>query len=159
MTVRLARPEDEPRVRALAQRLDEGGLPRWRDPAPLARSMARSEAQFFNPPSEDWVLLVWADAADVPQGFAQAMMDKEFFSGDPLGHLLFLVTDADHEGQGIARQLVAAVEAWARGRGATGLLLYVFATNTGARRAYHRLGFEEDMVTMVRPIGPAEAAG
>lgn len=156
MRIRLARPEDAPRLHVLAPRLNEGALPAWRDAGPLEQNLAEAEAGFFAP-DENRVLLVAADAADVPQGFAQAMMDREFFSGAPLGHLLFLVTDAAQEGQGIARRLVAAVEDWARARGATGMILYVFATNEGARRAYHRLGFQEDMVTMVRPFAPDSA--
>ena len=156
MRIRRARPEDAPRLHILAQRLNEGALPAWRDAAPLAQNLAEAEAGFFAP-DENRVLLVAADAADVPQGFAQAMMDREFFSGAPLGHLLFLVTDATQERRGIGRQLVAAVEDWARARGATGMILYVFATDEGPRRVYHRLGFQEDMVTMVKPFAPGGA--
>jgi GNAT superfamily N-acetyltransferase len=53
---------------------------------------------------------------------------------------------------------MAGVEDWARGQGASGLLLHVFATNATARAAYHRFGFQEDMVKMVKPLGATVAA-
>lgn len=43
---------------------------------------------------------------------------------------------------GVGRALVAAVEAWARGWGATSLVLWVYRSNRDALRFYRRLGFE-----------------
>jgi aminoglycoside 6'-N-acetyltransferase I len=118
----------------------------------LESNLTKAEDGFFGPAAVEGTLLVCVDDSDAPIGFAQAMMDRDFFSGEPQGHLLFLVTDPAHEGRGVARSLMAAVEAWAREQGATGMLLYVFATNEGARAAYHRFGFQEDMVKMVKPL-------
>lgn len=152
MKIRVARLEDAARIGDLALRLHHGPRPAWRDPAPLSASLARAEAGFFAPPTDDRVLLVCADEADQPIGFAQAMMDQDFFSQEKQGHLLFLVTDQAHERRGVARLLVAAIEDWSRARGATGLLLYVFASDENPRAAYRRFGFQEDMVTMVKPL-------
>ena len=152
MIIRLARPEDVPRLRELAQRLHEGSLPAWRDPAPVSEALAKEEAGLFGPAQADRVLFVCVDDADRPVGYVQAMMDRDFFSQEKQGHLLFLVTDKAHERRGIARSLVAAVEDWSRGQGATGLLLYVFASDDIPRAAYRRFGFEEDMVKMVKPL-------
>jgi len=96
--------------------------------------------------------MVCVDEGDRPIGFAQAMMDKDFFTEEPQGHILFIATDAAHEGRGVARRLVDTIGDWARERGAKGLLLYVFATNERARTAYQRFGFEEDMLKMVKPL-------
>lgn len=153
MNIRIARADDASRIKALAQRLREGPLPAWRDPAPLAASLDQAEAGFFGTEADDRVLLVCVDETDHPIGFAQAMMDQDFFSHETQGHLLFLVTDRAHERRGVARLLVAAVEAWSRARGATGLLLYVFASDEAPRAAYRRFGFQEDMVKMVKPLG------
>lgn len=150
--IRFARPDDRPQLEALMRRLHAERLPAWRDPAPVARNVAAAEAAFFAEDGEDRVLLVCTDVADRAIGYAQAMMDKDFFSGVPQGHLLFLVTDQAQEGRGIARALMSAVEDWASARGATGLMLYVFATNGRARAVYQRFGFEEDMVQMVKPL-------
>jgi GNAT superfamily N-acetyltransferase len=151
MLVRQARAGDEPRVRELADRLNDEALPAWRNPAAMP-SMDKAAELFFSPPSEDYVLMVCVDDGDRPIGFAHAMMDKDFFTEEPQRHVLFIATDATHEGKGVARRLVDAVGDWARDKGATGLLLYVFATNERARAAYHRFGFREDMLKMVRPI-------
>jgi GNAT superfamily N-acetyltransferase len=153
MKIRLARLDDAPRIGALAQRLREGPLPAWRDPAPLSANLDQAEAAFFGPESDDRVLLVCVDDADRPIGFAQAMMDRDFFSQETQGHLLFLVTDQAHERRGVARLLVTATEDWSRARGATGLMLYVFASDDNPRAAYRRFGFQEDMVKMVKPLG------
>jgi GNAT superfamily N-acetyltransferase len=140
------------------KRLRDGSLPAWRHPASLETNLTEAEAGFFGPLAVERTLLVCVDDDDAPIGFAQAMMDKDFFSGAPQGHLLFLVTDRAHEGRGVARSLMAGVEDWARGQGASGLLLHVFATNETARAAYHRFGFQEDMVKMVKPLGATVAA-
>lgn len=152
VTIRVARAEDEPRIRFLLKRFEGEALPAWRDPAPVAESLSRESEKLFNPQPGDFVLMVCVDAEDRPIGVAQAMMDKDHFSEEPQGHLLFLVTDAQHEGKGVARRLVEAVEDWAAERGARGLLLYVFATNLRARAAYERFGFQDDMVKMVKPL-------
>ena len=109
MKIRAARLDDAPRIGALAQRLREGPLPAWRDPAPLSASLDQAEAAFFGPDSDERVLLVCVDEADRPIGFAQAMMDRDFFSQETQGHLLFLVTDQAHERRGVARLLVTGV--------------------------------------------------
>ncbi len=134
------------------KRLRDASLPAWRKPGSLETNLTGAEEGFFGSATVERTLLVYVDDSDAPIGFAQAMMDRDFFSGEPQGHLLFLVTDRAHEGRGVARSLMAAVESWAREQGATGLLLYVFATNENARAAYDRFGFQEDMVKMVKPL-------
>lgn len=152
MRVRVARTEDEPRIRFLLKRFEGESLPSWRDPAPLAGSLEKEATKLFDPPSGDYVLMVCVDEGDRPIGFAQAMMDNDFFTEEPQGHILFIATDAAQEGRGVARRLVDAIGDWAREKGAKGLLLYVFATNERARAAYRRFGFEEDMLKMVKPL-------
>lgn len=44
-------------------------------------------------------------------------------------------------GRGVGRRLVEAVEAWARGWGASSVVLWVFRVNAGAIDFYERLGF------------------
>jgi len=48
---------------------------------------------------------------------------------------------AGWQGAGLGRQMVAAVAAEARARGAGTLYLCVYSVNTGAQRFYERLGF------------------
>jgi ribosomal protein S18 acetylase RimI-like enzyme len=60
------------------------------------------------------------------------------------GHVLEicgLAVDAEHQGRGIARSLLAAGMREARRRGARRLTLKVLATNRGARRLYEGAGF------------------
>ena len=156
MKVRAAVAADTPRLVQLADRFSDEALPAWRRPGSMSSSLDEHKAALASELPEDQTLLVCVTDHNLPVGYAYAMMDKDFFTGELQGHLLFLVTEAEHQRKGVARTLMAAVEEWAQARGATGLLLYVFATNEGARQVYHRLGFQEDMLKMVKPMRGGE---
>jgi ribosomal protein S18 acetylase RimI-like enzyme len=53
-----------------------------------------------------------------------------------------VVTDERHRGKGHARRLLASLNAWAIGLGATGVCLQVEATNEAGRALYDRLGLK-----------------
>lgn len=55
--------------------------------------------------------------------------------------------DAELRRAGIGRQLMDAVESWARQWGATHSVLWVFGTNEPAIRFYRRLGFSVELET------------
>lgn len=52
-----------------------------------------------------------------------------------------LWTSPEHRGRGLGRAIVAALQTWGAGRGATATYLQVEAENTHAREWYRRLGF------------------
>jgi ribosomal protein S18 acetylase RimI-like enzyme len=57
----------------------------------------------------------------------------------------------------VATALAAEVSAWAALRGAEFMTLEVLATNTGARALYDRLGFREESLNLVVPLGELDA--
>lgn len=152
MLTRPANSSDAPRIRELAVRLMDQSLPRWRDPAPLKEKLSEALAAYEGDLPQDHLLLVCEDERGWVAGFAHAGMDADFFSGEAQAHLYYLVTDPACEGKGVGRMLMNAVEEFARDRSATGILLYVFATNDRARSVYERYGFQEDMLKMVKPV-------
>lgn len=158
-SIRTIRPSDRKRLRSLALRLGEQKLPAWRDPEPIRRQARAGQAVFGAPLPRDQVILVAEGTDGAILGYAQIGLDRDHFSGEPMGHVFSLVTDPAAEGQGVASRLLDTAGAWALDHGATGLLLFVFATNDRARALYRRCGFQEDMISMVKPLrrpaGPA----
>jgi GNAT superfamily N-acetyltransferase len=67
--------------------------------------------------------------------------------------------DADHRGQAVGRALIAAVEAWARERGASELASDTGLDNDASLRAHLALGFAEveRTVHLRKPLGTAAA--
>lgn len=152
MLVRTARSADTARIRELAARLMNQSLPRWRDPAPLQEKLHDALAAYDGDMPRDHLLIVCEDERGWIAGFAHAGLDADFFSGETQAHLYYLVTDPSREGTGVGRMLMDAIEEFARDRSASGILLYVFATNERARSVYERYGFQDDMLKMVKPI-------
>jgi diamine N-acetyltransferase len=58
------------------------------------------------------------------------------------GHVEMLVVSHAHRRRGIGRALMAEAAGWARERGASELVLTVWAGNTDAEAFYRRLGYE-----------------
>jgi len=65
------------------------------------------------------------------------------FACKPLVNVHDVVVRASHRGQRVAQQMLAAVEAEARRRGACKLTLEVLSANASALRAYAREGFAD----------------
>lgn len=83
---------------------------------------------------------------DVPVGFAEAALRRDYVNGcdtSPVAFLEGLYVVPEHRRHGIARALVAEVEAWARTRGVSEFASDALLDNT-ANHAFHRaIGFEE----------------
>ena len=58
--------------------------------------------------------------------------------------------------RGVAKALLSAMVAWARDRGAQGLLLNVEVGNADARAVYRRLGFRERSIQLLAELEPLE---
>ncbi len=84
--------------------------------------------------------------------------ERRHFTGETDGYVGELVTAADAEGRGIARELMVAAEEWTRQRGHTRLTLETGAHNHRAREFYRRAGYEEEEVRLARRL-PATDGG
>jgi GNAT superfamily N-acetyltransferase len=78
---------------------------------------------------------VWDDDEIIATGMAVAEAD--------LAGLFEVVTDPSQRGRGLATEVVAALLAWGRARGAATGYLQVMLDNDPALRLYGRLGFTE----------------
>lgn len=95
--------------------------------------------------ARDEALLVAVD----PEGAVRGLLHVQLYDTPPSalmvparrGHLEDLVVAKRSRRRGCGRALMEAGAAWARGRGATELLLTVWAGNARAERFYKKLGY------------------
>jgi aminoglycoside 6'-N-acetyltransferase I len=74
----------------------------------------------------------------------------------PVAFLEGWYVDSAIRGKGVGRQLIEAVETWARRRGLTELASDALLENVGGHRAHERVGFVEVERTVLyrKPLGP-----
>jgi ribosomal protein S18 acetylase RimI-like enzyme len=91
------------------------------------------------------------DALALPAIFAAARVEGTIASvafaaiHDGIASVNLVVTRKEHRRQGLSRQTLAAILAWARENGATGACLGVEATNAPAIALYEALGFRTEL--------------
>lgn len=142
MTIRRATSEDL----ALLEEL-------WREfeaevPEPPHRE-AQAEVELAEIPGylEDGALALLAEEDGLPAGYALAKLESA-----RICFLSDLYVRPVARRRGIARALMASVVAWGAERGADVLTLEVLSSNTDARTMYDRIGFTEEMATLVAPL-------
>lgn len=86
------------------------------------------------------VFLAFVD--DQPAGLAICMEGFSTFACQPLINIHDFAVMPTHRGQGIARELLGAVEQLALARGCCKITLEVLDGNAPARALYHSFGFE-----------------
>lgn len=97
-------------------------------------------------------------------GLAEAAIRTDYVNGtetSPVAYLEGLYVRPDVRGRGVARRLVAAVEAWARGQGCAELASDTQPENTVSQAVHARLGFVETdrAVFFSKRLAPAPAPG
>jgi aminoglycoside 6'-N-acetyltransferase I len=90
--------------------------------------------------------LIARDAGGAAIGFIEATVRRDYVNGcetSPAGFVEGLFVAEDWRGQGVARALVAAVEAWAKARGLRELASDALLDNTQSHAMHEALGFAE----------------
>jgi GNAT superfamily N-acetyltransferase len=132
--IRLATQDDIPAMVALLAQLFAIETDFAIDPAVQARGLTMLLAR------DDAAALVAAANGRVV-GMATVQLTVSTARGGLSAGIEDVVVDAAHRGCGLGRRLIAAVEAWARARGALRLSLLADETNAPALDFYDRLGF------------------
>jgi len=152
--IRPAQPHDEAFLLALTERLSAFPVPPWRTAAEIARSDHRILLQALHHPTAETSVLVAQDVDVGRLGYVFATTRKDYFTGEPHAHVEVLAVEAQAEGRGVARQLMAAVEEWARQRGYRRITLNVFPANERARVLYERLGYQPETIHYHKELSP-----
>lgn len=92
------------------------------------------------------VNLIARDAEGVALGFAEAALRHDYVNGcktSPVAFLEGIFVQPETRGRGVARALVAGVEAWAQERGCTEFASDCAIDNEQSQRMHAALGFAE----------------
>lgn len=155
VTIRAAVASDLPAIAELA-----GRLVRLHHDLDAARFMlvpnvASGYARFFASELEDPNAFICQALLDsVCVGYAYARLEPRNWNDllDACGVLQDLFVSEHARRAGIAKQLVAAVQHWARQRGAPRLVLHTASRNAPARAFFASLGFRETMVEFTQEL-------
>ncbi len=155
-TIRPARPTDEAALRDLTGRLADFPVPAWRTAAEITGADHQILFDALHHSAADTSILVATTATGDVLGCVFSSTRTDYFTGEPHGHVEVLALRAEAEGQGLARRLMDAAEAWARTQGFRRMTLNVFATNIRARGLYSRLGYGEETVHYHKSLSPTK---
>ena len=153
LKVRPASRLDREAVLALIPRLRTFGEVPLRSAGALDAAEYRTIARYFDAGAEGARLWV----AEGPDGqllgaaYAQSLWD--YFTEETHAHLGILMVAQHVARRGVGRALVEAVETWAREQRFRFLTLNVFARNIEARKFYEHVGFDEDTIRYLKPLG------
>lgn len=93
-----------------------------------------------------------AEVNQVPLGFIHVRTRQDDISGEVCGTIPLLAVSPKSQGLGIGKRLVASAEKWAKELGYRLIHLEVFANNSKANAFYGNLGFEPEMVHMIKTL-------
>jgi ribosomal protein S18 acetylase RimI-like enzyme len=147
LTIRPARPDDEPFLMALTPRLADFPLPVWRSAGEIAqgdRQILRDSLSGVLPGSS--ILIAEASPGEERIGYVFATTKHDYFTRVAHAHVEVLAVEANAQGRGVGPALMDAIEQWARGCGYGWVTLNVFDGNLRARALYDRLGYEAETI-------------
>ena len=152
LTLRRARDTDRDVVLALVPRLVSGFTPPpWRQPGAMTPTDLDVISQALASQSDDPVIYV-AEGGDGIVGFIHLTSREDYYRRRRHGHIGDIVVAEGEEGQGIATTLMAKAEEWCRAQGYDWLSLSVFEQNERAERLYRKLGFQRDVIRLLKPL-------
>jgi ribosomal protein S18 acetylase RimI-like enzyme len=150
--IRPASAADRDWILRLAPRLHDFGPPPYRTREVMDRAVVASIDEALSGARPDATVLVAAGASGELLGFIHLHGAKDFFTGEPHGHVSDIVVAPEAEGRGVGQALMAAAEAWARSLGYRLLSLHVFDGNARARAFYRQLGYGADIVKLIKTL-------
>ena len=149
--IRPATAGDDPFILGLAERFTDFELPPGRDRTTTTAGIrADLERHLRERPAASHFFV--AQDEGQPAGFIHLQLIDDFFGAGLLCHVSDLAIAPGHEGRGLAGQLLAFAESFARQHGCVRLTLAVFPGNTRARALYERHGFGVDLLRMGKPL-------
>jgi GNAT superfamily N-acetyltransferase len=84
----------------------------------------------------------------VSSGYAKIKKAEVFLDHERYVHLGFMYTKPEHRGKKRNSLIIEALKKWAISKNVLEVRLQVYDANSSAIKAYEKVGFEKDMVTM-----------
>lgn len=150
MILRTATPADAAFIAGLAPRFAECELPPWRTRDEIVQGTARQLAAALREADEAASMLLVAEQGGERLGFAWVLLQRDFYTGAPIGKISEIATV--RPGTGAGRALMYACEAFARDRGARLMTLNVLEGNERARRFYGECGYAAEYSMFAKPL-------
>lgn len=85
-------------------------------------------------------------------GFIRLLASVDYFTGDTIGYVADVAVIEEAEGRGVGKALMAAAEQWATAQEFELLTLHVFAQNHRGLEFYKKLGYQPEVVKLVKPL-------
>lgn len=152
MLIRRARDTDKTAVLALVPRLVSSFTPPpWREKAAMTPTDIDVIAKALGSQSENPAIYV-AEKSGAIVGFIHLCSMEDYYRRRDHGHIADIVVAEGEEGQGVATALMSRAEEWCRDQGYDWLSLSVFEQNERAERLYRKLGFQRDVIRLLKPL-------
>ncbi|WP_315838376.1 GNAT family N-acetyltransferase [Bradyrhizobium prioriisuperbiae] len=152
ITIRDADPSDTAFMHSLSPRLSGVPGPVWHTRAAMDGFQDRHMAATVDAGLAGARTLMALSEGGQRLGYIHLQPGKDGVTDEPCGYVAVLALVEEAEGQGVAAQLMAQAEAWARAQGYRFLSLDVFADNVRAIDVYTRGGFGAETIRMVKPL-------
>ena len=153
--VRPAQPGDREALLALTSRLADFPTPPWRTPEEIGVADHAILLAALDTAGPDTVVLVAGAIDATVDGVVFVSTRTDYFTHERHAHVEVLAIAPHAQGQGLARALMTAAEAWASERGDRVITLNVFDANRRARAVYTRLGYLPETVHYRKDLQPA----
>ncbi|MBM7630931.1 GNAT family N-acetyltransferase [Geomicrobium sediminis] len=148
MNIRPYKQADQDKIKALAERFLEFELLPYRDHKRMyEKQMELAESSVKNASN-----IYVAEQGQQFLGYIELAEQRDFFTNESVAYISAIAVTPKAQGSGAGKQLMKKAEQWCSERGHSQLVLDVFKANEGAVQFYKRLGFEEEVVKMVKSL-------
>jgi GNAT superfamily N-acetyltransferase len=151
IVLRPATVADRADVFALVPRLVAFGPPPWRDVDEMVATDLDVISRAFESAPEDAAIYV-AECGSRVAGFMHVHWSVDYYRRRRHAHVADLVVSPGFEGRGLASRMLDRAEQWAREHGYDWLTISVFEENQRAARLYEHLGFQREIVHLIKPL-------
>ncbi|MEW6989731.1 GNAT family N-acetyltransferase [Colwelliaceae bacterium 6441] len=151
ITIRQAKETDRAFIFSLSPRLSEVAKLAWHTDAHMQKMQDDYITEVIDNNTGANITFI-AEQNGTALGFIHACEHKDSISNETCGLIPLLAVCPAAQGMGIGHQLMKAAETWAKQQGYRLVHLEVFANNGKAHNFYQNLGYEAEMINMVKPL-------
>ena len=149
--IRTANDNDREFIFGLSPRLAEVAVLPWHSDETVLKMHDDYFAEVFANSSPLQATFI-AEQNKVALGFIHTRARKDDVSGEACGTVPLLAVSPKAQGLGVGKALITAAEQWAKNQNYRLLHLEVFAANDKAQGFYQNLGFEAEILHMIKEI-------